>query len=102
MQQKEGRLLRIEEVAMSVGVSVKTINNWYWFRMAHPEHKLAKLLPDYIQDGVRQTRFWKQSDIWKLLEFKTKLPKGRNGILGDITQKHYRRKKEREKANESE
>ena len=91
------KMLRIEEVAMATGVSVKTLNNWYWFKREHPEDKLANLLPAYEQEGERQTRRWKQSDIWKLLEFKSKIPKGRNGIMGDITQKYYRkRKKEHE------
>ncbi len=96
--ERKERLMRIEEVALSVGVSVKTINNWYWFKRVNPDHKLAKLLPDYIQEGERQTRKWKQSDTWKLLEFKSKLPHGRLGIMGDVTQKYYRKGKEKKDA----
>ena len=97
------KLLRVEEVAISLGVSVKTINNWYWFRRENPDHKLAKLLPDFIQEGERQTRKWKQSDIWKLLEFKSKIPTGRNGVMGSVTQRYYHKKtKEKENVNESE
>ena len=77
--------LRIEEVAFMVGVSTQTINNWYRWKKLNPNHEMAKLLPDYVQEGKRQIRFWKQSDIWTLKEFKTSIPHGKNGILGEIT-----------------
>ena len=89
---KDDRLLKVEEVALSVGVSVKTINNWYWFKRDHPEHELAELLPDFIQEGVRQTRYWKREDVWKIITFKQAIPRGRNGIMGEITHKLYVKK----------
>lgn len=92
-QPKQNKLLRVEEVALSVGVSVKTINNWYWFKRDNPENELAQLLPEYIQDGPRQTRMWKQADLWKLVEFRSRIPIGRNGIMGSITQKYYHKNK---------
>ena len=82
------RLLRVEEVALLVNTSTQTIDNWYRWKKVHPEHEFAKLLRDYIQAGARQTRFWKQRDVWSITEFKSKLPHGRLGILGDVTQKH--------------
>lgn len=85
------KLLRIEEVALLVGSSTQSINNWYRWKKANPEHPLAKLLPDYIQEGNRQMRFWKNSDIWSIVEFKNSIPHGRNGILGDITQRRNRK-----------
>lgn len=84
--------LRIEEVALLVGASTQTINNWYRWKKANPDHELAKLLPDYLQEGPRQMRHWKKSDIWLISEFKNSIPHGRNGILGDITQKYARNK----------
>jgi predicted DNA-binding transcriptional regulator AlpA len=92
------QLLRIEEVALLVGASTQTINNWYRWKKTNPEHELAKLLPDYIQNGSRQIRFWKKSDIWGIVEFKNSIPHGRNGILGEITQTQYRRKETYEKS----
>lgn len=91
-----GRLLKIEEVAVRIGSSVKSINNWYWFKRTEPDSDYAKMLPDYIQEGNRQTRYWEESDVWKLIEFKNNLPKGRNGIMGSVTQKYIRTRKERE------
>ena len=88
--------LKIEEVAVLIGSSVNSINNWYAYKRLHPESALAKLLPDVTQEGVRQTRYWDSDDVWKLIEFKNSVPKGRNGIMGDATQKYYRRKKEKE------
>ena len=94
------RLLRIEEVAIIIGSSSKSINNWYWFRRENPDNEYAKMLPDFIQEGARQTRYWKESDIWKLIEFKNAIPQGRNGIMGSVTQKYYH--KEEEHKNETE
>lgn len=89
---QEERLLKLEEVALRVDVSFKTINNWYMFRKQNPDNEYAKMLPNFIQSGARQTRYWRESDIWKLIEFKQAIPQGRNGIMGDITQKYYRKK----------
>ena len=83
----EDRLLNATEVSLLIGSSLNSIDNEY-----------AQLLPDYVQKSNHQTRMWRQSDIGRLIEFKTKIPKGRNGILGCVTQKwnknskkHYRK-----------
>jgi hypothetical protein len=86
--------LRIEEVALLVGCSTQTINNWYRWKALHPEHPLASMLPDYKQEGPRQMRFWNKEDIWSIAEFKNAIPHGRNGILGDITQKRTKKESE--------
>lgn len=89
------KLLRIEDVAVEIGRSVFTINLWYRFKKQNPDNKYAKLLPDFYQlEGERQTRYWKKSDIPKLLAFKDALPRGNGGVMGDVTQKYYRKKKE--------
>ena len=78
MEQK----IKIEELAMRIDSSVQTINNWYKWKRENPDNELASLLPDYIQEGNRQTRFWNYKDIWKLLEFKQSIIHGRNGLMG--------------------
>jgi predicted DNA-binding transcriptional regulator AlpA len=88
------RLLNAQEVAVTVGISVPTLNSWYKWRKLEPEHKMAELLPDYVQEGGRQTRYWKDTDIWKLIKFRQELPKGRNGILGKVTQQYVKKTKE--------
>ncbi len=77
----EGKI-KIEELAMRIDSSTQTINNWYKWKRENPEHELASLLPDYIQEGNRQTRYWDVADIWKFIEFKTAIIRGRNGIMG--------------------
>lgn len=86
------RLLKIEEVALLVGVSTQTINIWYRWAKSNPESELSSYLPTYTQSGPRQTRFWSQADIWKLIEFRNTIPKGRNGVMGDITQRRIKTK----------
>ena len=86
------KLLTIEEVAVSVGVSVQTINIWYRWRKQNPEHERAKMLPEPIQAKPRQTRFWEPQDVMKLIEFKNTVKIGRDGIMGQITQKYVKKK----------
>ena len=83
------RLLKLEEVAVLIGSSGKSINNWYMFKRENPKNEYAKMLPDFVQNGPRQTRYWKESDIWKLVKFKQSIPQGRNGVMGSVTQKYY-------------
>lgn len=98
---KKVRRLKIEEVAAIIGVSTKTINFWYAWKRKHYRHPLAKLLPNYKQNGSRQTRYWNPEDVYKLAEFQANLPKGRNGILGDVTQKYYRKNRKETKNGKS-
>lgn len=85
--------LRIEEVAAILHCSTNTINSWYRFRKQFPEDEYAKLLPDYTQgDSRTSARYWDSGDLWKFAEFRLKLPIGRNGVMGDITQKYTTRK----------
>lgn len=94
MRKNSMELLRLEEVAILVGVSFKTINTWYQFKRENPENEYAQLLPEYIQVGQRGTRYWKKSDIYKLTQFKQSIPQGRNGVMGRVTQKYYKKKSE--------
>ena len=86
--------LRIEEVALFLGVSVETINIWYRFKRQHPDNEYAQMLPDYTQDTGRSARYWNSSDIDKLLAFKNARPAGRNGAMGAVTQKYVKKVKE--------
>ena len=81
------RLLKIEELALLLGVSTHTINIWYRWARENPDSEYAKLIPAYNQMGTRQTRYWNQSDVWKLIEFRNSIPKGRNGVMGTVTQR---------------
>ena len=83
-------LMRIEEVALRIGVSTKTIRNWYKFKRENPDDELAKILPDPVTFGSGPALHWTSNDIWRLLEFKAKIPRGRNGVMGTVTQKYVK------------
>jgi DNA-binding transcriptional MerR regulator len=89
----DNNMIKIEEVARRVDVSVQTINTWYRFAKQKPENKLASLLPPFYQEKARGIRYWREGDIDAIKQFKYSIPKGRNGILGCITQKSVRAKK---------
>ena len=83
--------LTIEQVAVTCGVSVQSVNNWYKFKRENPNNEYARLLPDYFTlEGGRQ-RLWDKSDINALIEFKQKMPKGCKGIMGSVTQKYVKK-----------
>lgn len=87
------KLLTIEEVAVSVGVSTQTLNIWYRWAKQNPEHERAKMLPKPIQAKPRQTRFWEFQDVMKLIDFKNTVKTGKNGIMGSVTQRYVKKKK---------
>lgn len=84
------RKLKMEELACLVGVSVQTINIWYKWKRHFPDNELAKLLPDYTQEGPRHTRYWDEDAVWRIIEFKQNIIRGRNGVMGDITQRRLK------------
>lgn len=86
-------MLRVEEVASKVGVSLYTIENWYKFKKIEPEDELAKLLPEYVQESPTSPRFWKESDIKSIKEFKKKRILGRYGKMAKVTQKYTKKEK---------
>lgn len=90
----ETRLLNVQELSMLIGSSIQTIGSWYRWKDLNPDHELAVLIPDYTRIGNRRTRYWKQDDVWKLLEFKRNIPQGRNGIMGEVTQKYVKKKED--------
>lgn len=90
----EKELLTGAEVCVLVGISIYTLNNWYKFKKAEPKNKYAKMLPKFTQSTSRQTRYWKRTDIPKLIEFKNSIPQGVSGVMGKVTQKYCKHKEE--------
>ena len=86
------KLLNVSEVSLLIGSSIQTIASWYRWKALHPDHELAKVIPDFTRVGNRRTRYWTQDDVWKLIEFKNSIPQGRNGVMGDVTQKYVKKK----------
>lgn len=88
----EERLLNVQEVAMLTGSSIQTIGSWYRWKAMYPTHELAQLIPDYRRVGNRNTRYWTENDVWKLIQFKKSIPQGRYGVMGAVTQKYVKKK----------
>lgn len=88
------RFLSATEVCVLVDCSIYSLNNWYIFKKENPDNEYAKMLPDFtnLTTGSRRKRYWKQSDIGKLIEFKATIPHGRNGVLGSVTQRYVKKK----------
>lgn len=86
-------LLKVEEVAVLIGMSSNTIDNWYRWARQNKDNEYAKMLPNYVQNGNRQTRYWRSEDLWKLNQFKNALPQGRGGIMASVTQKYCKNKR---------
>ena len=97
--EKDPGLLTALEVCLLAHCSYNALNYWYRWRAQNPDNEYAKLLPDYIQYSERQARYWKREDVAKIIQFRETVPQGRNGIMGDVTQKYRRakRKKDRKK-----
>ena len=76
--------MKIEEVAVLIGVSTQTLNRWYKFKRDHPESELAKSLPEYSFETTSHgnARVWDTESIWSLINFKSKIQVGRNGRMG--------------------
>ena len=85
--------LTAQQIVVILGISENTLNFWYRFRRNNPDNEYAKLLPDYIKESEKSKRLWKRDDLWKFAEFQKSIPKGRNGIMGNVTQKYYKKEK---------
>ena len=90
---QKDKILSLAEVAVKLGVSVFTINNWYAFKRLQPDHPMAKLLPEYIQENPRSARKWKAEDLKYLRQFKRQVVVGRSGFLGCATQRYKKETK---------
>lgn len=76
--------LKIEEVAMRVGVSTQTLNRWYRFKKDNPKDEMSKLIPAYKKAKYPTgfVRIWQMDDVAKLIEFRAKIVPGRCGRMG--------------------
>lgn len=88
-------LLNVQEVAVLIKSSVPTISSWYRWKRLEPNHPLAQMLPDFERHGAHKTRYWRYSDIPKMIEFKNAIPQGRNGVMGRVTQAYVKKRQEK-------
>jgi hypothetical protein len=90
----ELELITASKVANALDISVKTLTTWYkWYNdpdEVKPDN--MPILPDYKQKNPQAPRYWKKSDIKKIKEFKMWLPRGRNGVMGNLTNQYSKKK----------
>lgn len=75
------KTFRAEQVAARVGISTKTLNAWYAYKLVNPGNALFATLPEFVREAGN-VRVWTKEDIIKLRKFKSQLPRGRKGIMG--------------------
>ena len=95
------RLYTATETACALGIVVPTLNRWYLFKKENPDNEWAQKIPDYIKlsDNAKAQRYWTESMIWRLRDFAENFPRGRNGVMGSVTQRYqpYELQKQRKK-----
>ena len=81
--------LKVQEVAVLVDISVKTLDYWYMFKRQNPRNPYAKMIPKYETKQIngRFVRLWTMEDVEALKQFKESIPRGRNGFMGSVTNK---------------
>lgn len=86
--------LTASQVANKLGVSVKTLTTWYAFYNDSSIEKPKNMpqLPMYVQEHVQGPRYWNKADIEKLKKFRDWVPRGRNGVMGSINNKYWKKK----------
>lgn len=84
----EERLINVQEVAYRVGCSIQTISGYYKFKNENPNNEYSLMLPDFVRQGNRNTRYWRESDVAAIIRFRNSIPQGRNGALGSVTQRY--------------
>lgn len=91
--------LTATKVAQQLGVSNRTLLNWYAWYLNDDIKKEGSIpeLPMYEVINNAGTRVWKEEDIPKLVKFKEWVPKGRAGIMGAHNSQYWG-KERRERA----
>lgn len=77
--------LRINRVALILGISDHTIRRWYkWWESKEFEHPEGLELPPYYHMDRRGTKYFKKEDIPKLMEFKKKISTTHKGVMSEF------------------
>ncbi len=85
------RKLTATKVAQHLDITVVTLTNWYTWYNNDKYVKPANTpeLPKYEQVHERAARYWNESDLHKLEKFKEWVPKGRNGVMGQLNARFW-------------
>lgn len=93
MKLKSVYLTKIE-VCYLLGISPRTLINWYRYIENTPAEELPKGcpgLPPYIIKEDGKTKLWHGIHLHNLMDFKEWIPRGRNGVMGVVSQTYWRK-----------
>lgn len=94
-----GSSLSTMQVCYLLGIYPNTLMNWYKYINKTDPADLPKDcpgLPPYTQSHKGGKKFWSPSDLHQLYAFKQWVPKGRGGVMSEIS-KDYWCQKEKER-----
>ena len=73
------------ELCFFVGITEATLRTWYrWYEVRDVD---CPELPMPVKIGRR--KYWKRSDVDKVIAFKMWMPRGRNGLMGRQNEVHW-------------
>lgn len=87
--------LTATQVCYLLGISTKTLQNWYKYINQTPKKDIPKDcpgLPPYMQASPKSVRYWYGRDVHRLYAFQQWIPRGRGGKMGHISQKYWSKK----------
>lgn len=89
--QEDGTLLSVNQLCGVLDVSAQTIYSWYqWYNDdSYEKPENTPELPSYIQSKKYTKRFWYDTDVEKLVEFKKFIGKGRAGKMGEYNARKW-------------
>jgi hypothetical protein len=95
-------LLSASKVAQHLDISVTTLTNWYkWYDESIRTNTLPSTtppLPAYLQKTERGPRQWYLQDLPMLESFQKWIPKGRGGLMGDVSSRYWGKRDPRKKS----
>lgn len=81
------------QVCYLLGISPTTLRNWYkYVNTCQPLPEDCPGLPPYQQENERAPKYWNMVDMHQLYAFQHWIPKGRKGVMGEISQAYWSEK----------
>lgn len=86
--------LNADEIVKEINITKTTLNRWYkWYSITENKPDDCPELPKYEQQYSSAPRYWDESSIEALKRFKNWVPKGSKGLMGEVSQVYWSKKK---------
>jgi hypothetical protein len=90
--------LNADEIVKELNITKTTLNRWYkWYNMTENKPTNCPELPKYEQQYSTAPRFWNEDSIEALRKFKNWVPKGSKGLMGEVSQVYWAKRKRSKK-----